>query len=69
MVVGLKSGSSREWSCGGRVRSSSGRKEVVYEPYQSVGRAWSGNLGNRDDRVDLIGIGNGAYDNDEALNN
>ena len=33
LVVGLKSGSSRKWSCGGRVRSSSGRKEVVYEPY------------------------------------
>ena len=37
----------------GSVRSSSGREKVVY-----VGRAWSGNLGDRDDRVDLIGSGN-----------
>jgi len=33
----------------------------VYKPYQEVvelGRAWSGNLGDRDGRVDLIGSGN-----------
>ena len=55
MVVGLKSWRSCEWSCGGRAWPSSGREELVYNPDQAVGRAWSGNLGDRDDRVDLIG--------------
>jgi len=35
----------------------------VYNPDQAVrraARAWSGNLGDRDDRVDLIGSVNGA---------
>ena len=54
MVVGLKSWRTCEWSCGDRVRSSTCRQKVVY----SSGRAWSGNLGDRDDRVDLIGNGN-----------
>ena len=43
----------------GRAWSSSGRKQVVYKPDQAVGRAWSGNLGDRDDQVDLIGSVNG----------
>ena len=52
MVVGLKSWRSREWSYGGRERSSSGWKKSC----TAVGRAWSGNLGDRDDRIDLIGF-------------
>ena len=52
MVVGLKSWRSREWSCGGRERSSSGREKSC----TAVGRAWSEYLGDRDDRVDLIGF-------------
>ena len=58
MVVGLKSWRSRQWSCWGRVWSSSSREKVVYKPDQAVGRAWSGNLSDRDDRIDLIGSGN-----------
>ena len=54
MVVRLKSWRSREWSCGGRVRSSSGREKSS----TAVGQAWTGNLGNQDDRVDLIGSEN-----------
>jgi len=63
LVVGLNSWRSRERSCGGRAWSSSGRKQVVYKPAQAVGRAWSGNLGDRDDRVDLIGSVNLALAN------
>lgn len=37
-VVGLKSQSSREWSCWGRVRSSSGREEIVYKQLVEFGR-------------------------------
>ena len=43
----------------------SGRVGVVYgrvafgkKSCTAVSRAWSGNLGDRDDRVDLIGSGN-----------
>ena len=31
---------------------------VVFKLDQTVGRDWSGNFGNRDDRVDLIGSAN-----------
>ena len=55
MFVGLKSWRSREWSCGGLVRWSSGREK---KSCTAVGRAWSENLGDRDDRVDMIGSGN-----------
>ena len=40
-----------------------GREQVAYKPGQTVaelGRAWSGNLGDRDGRGDLIGSGNVA---------
>jgi len=46
----------REESYAGRAWwSSSGLKQVVYKPDQAVRRAWSGNFGDCDDRVDLIG--------------
>ena len=35
------------------VRVAVGKKSC-----KTVGRAWSGDLGDRDDRVDLIGSGN-----------
>jgi len=44
----------------GPVWSSSGQKQVAYKPDQAVGRAWSSTLGDRDDRVDLIGSVNVA---------
>ena len=36
VVVRLKSWRSRKWSCGGRVRSSSGRVKVVYSSRSSL---------------------------------
>jgi len=41
--------------------STIGQERVAYKPDQAVvelGRAWSGNLGDRDGPVDLIGSGN-----------
>jgi len=35
-------------------------QEVVHTPLVELGRAWSGNSGDRVDRVDLIGSGNPA---------
>ena len=43
----------------GRVRSSSGREKSC----TVVGRAWSENFGDRDDRVNLIGSGNLPFSN------
>jgi len=37
--------------------SGPGQEQVAYKPDQRSGRAWSGNLGDRDGRVDLIGSG------------
>ena len=45
-------------SCGGRVLSTRGREEVVYTFLVELGRVWSGNFGDQDDRVDRIGSGN-----------
>ena len=42
----------------GRVRVVCGRVAVGKKSYTAVDRAWSGNLGDRDDRVDFIGSGN-----------
>ena len=42
----------------GRVGVVYGRVAVGKKSFTAVGRAWSGNLGDRDDRVDLIGSGN-----------
>ena len=42
----------------GQERSSSGREEVGYKHDQAIGRARSWILGDRDNRVDLIGSGN-----------
>ncbi|KAH3835924.1 hypothetical protein DPMN_109293 [Dreissena polymorpha] len=54
LLVELRSRDDRaeigKMSCGGRVLST--RVEL--------GRVWSGNFGDRDDRVDLIGSGNPA---------
>ena len=47
----------------GRVRSSSGREKVVYRSWSSLVGAWSENLGDRDDRVNLIGSGNLPFSN------
>ena len=35
----------------------SGRVAVGKKSGTAAGRPWSGNLGNRDDRIDLIGSG------------
>ena len=52
MAVGLKSWMSREWSCNWSCtveqRSRTNRVQVR-------SNSWSGNLGDRDGRVDLIG--------------
>jgi len=67
MVVWLKSWRSCEWSCGGRAYS--GREELLVglQPRSTrrsscieFGRVWSENLGDPDDRVDLIGGENPA---------
>jgi len=67
IVVGFKSNTSCEWSSGGRAWSSSGREELLVglQPRSSswsslieLGRAWSRNLGDRNDGVDLIGSEN-----------
>ena len=45
----------------GRVGNVFGRVAVEQKSYTAVCRAWSGNLGNRDYQVDLIGSGNLPY--------
>ena len=55
MFVGLKSWRRLEWSC----RSSSGREKVVYSSWSSL----VGGLGDREDRVNLIGSGNLPFSN------
>ena len=44
-----------------------GRVAVGQKSCTAVGRAWSGNVGNRDDRVDLIGSETYHYMYDQSL--